>query len=248
MFAPSSGSVRACPFLLPLLFTFIACQSTSEPNRNKPLPPSPSSSRSATSLAPVLSSGDYARAAHRYFNGGYGLDAKGNAGPILTKGHSWITKKAVDYLTQKGLLPGPLTKDGALNNLYFGTAFADWQWLGNPEHPNTPIVNHLSASADAYSTVPVATNNCPYNSSCSVSSALNLTRYGGNSFKTLTGLDQMALGGCTDHYDAASFIGGDSVCNAGYSSYNGWTFSESDQADSYAGVYAQLQKHTANMN
>src|SRR4051812_48935337 len=55
------------------------------------------------------------------------------------KGHHEVTKKAILYLAQRGLLPATLATAANQNLVLYGNEFGDHSWLGRPEAPTTSV-------------------------------------------------------------------------------------------------------------
>jgi fibronectin type 3 domain-containing protein len=126
------------------------------------------------------------------FNTGYGTatapDILGNIGgdPNFLKGHTWVTRKALEYLTQRNLLPAVLRPERYKSYLYYGTAFADEVWMGRPEAPNVPVWNAwvknldaVAGLADNISSTPLWNMSCPYTSNCDLDALAYLLADGG---------------------------------------------------------------------
>jgi hypothetical protein len=167
--------------------------------------------------------------AHRYFNGGFGTyqAASGEVvGPRYTKGHTWITKKAIDFLKERGLLPKQMQSEDNQKYLYYGTSFADWQWLGRPESPETPVPSPVTANLNAYDSLRNTSPNCPYAPSCPVPELIASSPYTYDNLPNLTHIKNppgMAGGNCTDQYSSLKVPG--------------WTFSDDDTGK---GTYGDL--------
>jgi hypothetical protein len=126
------------------------------------------------------------------FNGGFSTSPEPDAlgrktgEPNFLKGHSWITKKAMDYLQQRGLLPAVLTSDRYKKYLYYGTTYADWLWMGRPEDPDgsvwSPVVKALDAVDDLCHGTPPSSPSCPYNDNCTTGAVQSLCRLGRDPF------------------------------------------------------------------
>ncbi len=180
---------------------------------------------------------------HVMFNGGYGgpLQTVGgpSTGPRFTKGHTWITKKAIDFLKERNLLPVQMSTAQAQNYVYYGTAFADWQWLGQPENPDGPVPSPVTANLDAYGTLLATTSNCPYAANCPVANDLQGTLPAGTTYnRSKVPTAPVAAGKCLDQYTHASLTTGDSQC-----ADNKWHFSDDYDAN---GTQADLTPSNSN--
>lgn len=233
------STLSAVLMAVPATLTVWSCaqeDSQLAPEETSPAP-NPTSSPAAGYSAPG------ARTAHRYFNGGYGgtyKSASGDrTGPRFTKGHTWITKKAIDFLSKRGLLPPQMQSEINQNYLYFGTAFADWQWLGRPENPDAPVPSPVTANLDAYAALRSTTSNCPYSPSCSVAPQLKDTQFADKQLDpNKIPLQPIAAGNCSDQYSKVTLTQGVSGC-----ADNKWHFSDDGDA---SGTLADLIPSNSN--